>query len=90
MSKVKHGKSFSYKQAPSKCPFGVDVCDDEFMCTDCSDARRFDQANGCDPAKQRPGTVCAFCGEGATCEHGYCRVCQVCLQCAEEGQGDER
>jgi hypothetical protein len=37
-----------------------------------------------DHEKQFPGVVCQFCGEGATCEHGYCRVCQNCRECLRE------
>ena len=32
--------------------------------------------------KQRPNYRCGFCGEGVACEHGYCNVCQICLECA--------
>jgi hypothetical protein len=31
--------------------------------------------------KEIAGRVCAFCGEGVTCEHGKCLVCQPCKRC---------
>jgi hypothetical protein len=31
--------------------------------------------------KQTPDRRCGFCGEGVVCEHGYCVVCQPCVDC---------
>ncbi len=30
---------------------------------------------------ETPGKKCPFCGEGYTCEHGKCNVCQRCRAC---------
>ena len=31
--------------------------------------------------EQRPNYRCGFCGEGVACEHGYCNICQCCIEC---------
>jgi hypothetical protein len=33
---------------------------------------------------QVPNRRCCFCGEGLTCEHGLCDVCQRCRECERE------
>jgi hypothetical protein len=40
--------------------------------------------------KQRPNYRCGFCGEGVACEHGYCNVCQICLECRMDELEAER
>lgn len=71
-----------------RCKFGNDTCDgpngnSRFICRDCVEDQEFHKQleRERDPAYQCPGTVCSFCAEGATCEHGYCRVCQMCREC---------
>jgi hypothetical protein len=38
---------------------------------------------------QRPHIKCVFCGEGITCEHGKCNVCQRCRAC-ERGESPRK
>lgn len=33
---------------------------------------------------QLPHKRCCFCGEGVTCAHGKCEVCQSCRRCDRE------
>lgn len=35
---------------------------------------------------QSPHKPCSYCGEGMTCEHGYCYNCQECKECLAEAK----
>jgi hypothetical protein len=39
--------------------------------------------------KQTPGRRCAFCGEGLTCVHGLCELCQRCPSDDSEEAADD-
>jgi hypothetical protein len=39
--------------------------------------------------KQTPNRRCGFCGEGLACNHGFCNVCQGCIDCEMGWDGED-